>query len=129
MVSKTFRGDYTKTIVALVYITLSTLSSANQVYYGPPVKVKAQFGVMNEDNQKLLKGTKSTESWRSQVVYKPLSPLEKDLENILNSYWNKTYDKMVNSEYTSELPTKLVQIKPDYQNSIIIPNKRKLVLK
>ena len=119
MVSETFRVDNIKTIVVLVYIALSTLTSANQVYYGPPVKVQAQFGITNKDNEKLLKDTKSIESWRSQVVYKPLSPLEKDLENILNSYWNKTYDKMENSEYTSELPTKLVQIKPDYKNSII----------
>ena len=79
MVSKVFRVGNIKTIVVLVHIALSTLASANQVYYGPPVKVQAQFGITNKDNEKLLKDTKSIESWRSQVVYKPLSPLEKDL--------------------------------------------------
>ena len=48
-----------------------------------------------------------------------MSPLENDLKNILDSYWNDTAEKIEANEYTSELPTKLNQIKNGYSNSIL----------
>ena len=65
--------------------------------------------MLNESNSlKLSKGTKSISTSTSNVVYKPLSPLEKDLEGILDEYWNKP---QMGSEYTHELPTKILAVK------------------
>lgn len=107
-----------KYAVVLMYIVLSTtLVNTNPIYYGPPVKVNAQLGVINENQEKLSKDTKSVDSIKSQVIYKPLSPLETDLQNILDSYWNKSHNAYDGTEYTSELPSKLRPIK-EHQNSI-----------
>ena len=108
-----------KILLIFVFSTLSTFNHASSVYYGPPLKVNAQLGVMNEKEEKLPKNTKSIVEWNSQVIYKPMSPLEKDLKNILDSYWNETDDKNDRNEYTSELPTKIMQIKNEYTNSIL----------
>ena len=106
-----------KYAVVLVCIVSSTLARTNTIYYGTPVKVKAQLGLINEDDAKLSKDTKSIDSLKSQVIYKPLSPLEKDLQSILDSYWNTSHNTFDGTEYTSELPSKLRPIK-EHQNSI-----------
>ena len=119
MVSENFLFDNIKTILIFVFITLSALSCANPVYYGPPLKVNAQLGVMEKQEEKLTKDNKSIDKWSSQIIYKPMSPLENDLKNILDSYWKDTDDKIDANEYTSELPTKLMKIKNGYSNSIL----------
>ena len=119
MVSESLPFDNIKPILIFVCITLSALSCANPVYYGPPLKVNAQLGVMEKQEEKLTKDNKSIDTWSSQIIYKPMSPLENDLKNILDSYWKDTDDKIDANEYTSELPTKLIKIKNGYSNSIL----------
>lgn len=119
MVSGSLLLDNIKTILIFVCITLSAIICANPVYYGPPLKVNAQLGVMEKQDEKLTKDNKSIDKWSSQIIYKPMSPLENDLKNILDSYWNDTEDKIEANDHTSELPTKLIQIKNGYSNSIL----------
>ena len=97
------------TLILLINIAVLGKANSAPVYYGAPLEVNAQLGVSDESNSlKLYKGTKSISTSTSNVVYKPLSPLEKDLEGILDEYWNKP---QMGSEYTHELPTKILAVK------------------
>ena len=118
MVNENSLVDNIKIVLIFVGVLLTTFSCANPVYYGPSLKVEAQLGVMEKQKQKLPKITNSIDKWSSQVIYKPLSPLENNLKNILDSYWNETDVKVDRDDYTSELPTKIIKIKNNYTNSI-----------
>ena len=119
MVNENSLVDNIKIILIFVTVILTNFSCGNPVYYGPPLKVNAQLGVMEKQKQKLPKITNSIDKWSSQVIYKPLSPLENNLKNILNSYWNESDVNKDADEYTSELPTKIIKIKNNYTNSIL----------
>ena len=97
------------TLILLINIAVLGKAKSAPMYYGAPLKVNAQLGVSDEpDGIKFSKGTKSISTSTSNVVYKPLSPLEKDLEGILDEYWSKP---QMGSEYTNELPTKILAVK------------------